>query len=98
MLQELNKQWFELKSCKTKGELSNTHTFHAFIRMHARNDYFRNNDNKSCEKCGYSKYIEICHKIPIKDFDDNTTLGEINNRDNLIGLCPNCHWEMDNCQ
>lgn len=48
-----------------------------------------------CEKCGYDKHIEVCHKRPIKEFDDTHTIKEINDINNLIGLCPNCHWEMD---
>ena len=31
-----------------------------------------------------------------KDFDDNNTIAEINDISNLIGLCPNHHWEYDN--
>lgn len=30
------------------------------------------------------------------DFDDDVLIKEINNINNLIGLCPNHHWEFDN--
>ena len=48
-----------------------------------------------CQKCGYSKHTEVCHIKPIKDFDYGTMLSVINAPDNLIRLCPNCHWELD---
>lgn len=49
-----------------------------------------------CQHCGYSKHIEFCHIKSIADFDDNTTLREINSEHNVAILCPNCHWEFDN--
>lgn len=51
---------------------------------------------KSCSKCGYDKHIEIAHKNPISSFDEETLLSIINHPDNLLPLCPNCHWEFDN--
>ncbi len=51
---------------------------------------------KVCVKCGYSRHVEVCHKRPISDFPlDASIKDEINNIDNLIVLCPNCHWEYD---
>ena len=29
-------------------------------------------------------------------FDKDTTLNEINDINNLMALCRNCHWEFDN--
>lgn len=49
-----------------------------------------------CQNCGYEKHVELCHIKPIKDFSLTTTLGEVNHPDNLLVLCPNCHWEFDN--
>ena len=37
----------------------------------------------------------ICHIKPVAEFDDDATLEEINARENLIALCPNCHRELD---
>lgn len=49
-----------------------------------------------CCKCGWDKYIEVDYKV-----DPTTMIGEklstINNENNLIALCPNCHWEVNNC-
>ena len=48
-----------------------------------------------CVKCGYSSHIEVCHKKPIAKFPDNALIKEINAKENLMALCPNCHWEFD---
>lgn len=50
---------------------------------------------KSCINCGYSKHIEVCHKKPISSFNETSMVSEVNHIDNLIPLCPNCHWEFD---
>lgn len=50
---------------------------------------------KSCFICGYNKHVEACHKTTISSYPDNTLISEINSLDNLIALCPNCHWEFD---
>ncbi len=50
----------------------------------------------SCPNCEYDKHLEVAHIKPISSFPGSATLGEINNRQNLIGLCRNCHWEMEN--
>jgi 5-methylcytosine-specific restriction endonuclease McrA len=49
----------------------------------------------SCCKCGYDKHVEIAHIKPISEFPDDTKLSIINNPNNLMPLCPNCHWEFD---
>lgn len=48
-----------------------------------------------CQTCGYDKHVEVCHIKPIKDFPLTTRLSEINSPNNLLMLCPNCHWEFD---
>lgn len=49
-----------------------------------------------CASCGYEKHVELCHKKPISEFDRTATVAEINSKDNVVQLCPNCHWEFDN--
>lgn len=49
-----------------------------------------------CYICGYDKHVEVCHISPISSFPDSTLLSEINSPSNLVLLCPNCHWELDN--
>ncbi len=48
-----------------------------------------------CKNCGYSKHVELCHIVPISSFPETATLGEVNSEENVIPLCPNCHWELD---
>lgn len=48
-----------------------------------------------CAVCGYDKHVDIAHIKAVSEFDDNATIEEINNPNNLIGLCPNHHWEYD---
>lgn len=49
----------------------------------------------SCQNCGYSKHVEICHVRPISKFPKDTLISEINDKTNLVALCRNCHWEFD---
>lgn len=49
----------------------------------------------SCENCGYDKHIECAHIIPLCKFPLDTKVYVANATTNLIGLCPNCHWEFD---
>jgi len=69
-----------------------TYQKHAKIRGYVTRNY---NKTGKCAKCGYNKHTEICHIIPISEFDDDSLLIDINSESNLIELCPNCHWELD---
>ncbi len=50
---------------------------------------------QECSNCKYSKHVEICHIKAISCFSLDTTLEIVNHPDNLVLLCPNCHWEFD---
>ena len=50
---------------------------------------------QECVNCKFDLFVEICHIRPIADFPDSAFLTEINHPDNLILLCPNCHWMLD---
>lgn len=65
------------------------------IRDLARIVFNKSEIEKKCVNCGYDKHIEVCHIKAISDFDLETPISEINNINNLIALCPNCHWELD---
>ena len=67
----------------------------AKIRARARTIYHRHNEESICKICGYSKHIEVCHIIPISKFAKTAKLSEVNALSNLVGLCRNCHWELD---
>jgi hypothetical protein len=66
------------------------------IAKHARFIYSEFIGIKSCYNCGYDKHAEVCHIKPISEFPEEALIGTINSKENLIGLCPNCHWEFDN--
>lgn len=68
----------------------------SYIGDNARRIYKQSDKNKFCENCKYTEHYEVCHIKPINSFSDSSLLLEINNIDNLIALCPNCHWEFDN--
>lgn len=48
-----------------------------------------------CERCGYSKHVELCHIKSVSSYPIEATLGEVNHPTNLVVLCKNCHWEFD---
>ncbi len=66
------------------------------IRDKARRKYASSSKLKKCYRCGYDKHYEVCHIKAISSFSENDLVGTINSLDNLIALCPNCHWELDN--
>lgn len=66
------------------------------IRQHARSVYLKNNPDPRCEICGYDAHIEVHHKKSIEEFSSASLVSEINSLQNLVGLCPNHHWEADN--
>lgn len=49
-----------------------------------------------CYNCGYTKHVELAHIKAISLFDLTAKLGEVNHSNNIVQLCPNCHWEFDN--
>jgi len=71
-----------------------TSSKNAHIRLLARS-WFKDLTIKPCANCGYDKHVELCHIKPVSSFSETTTLKEVNSRDNIIQLCPNCHWEFD---
>jgi|SRR5438067_407506 len=67
---------------------------YARLRQHARRLY-RAATPYRCVRCGYDKHIEVCHKRAITSFPSETPIAVVNDLANLVGLCPNCHWEFD---
>lgn len=72
----------------TKGEVGRT-----TIQKHARS--VTANRKQICINCNYTKVVETCHIKGVAEFTKETKLSIINHQDNLILLCPNCHWEFD---
>lgn len=88
----------KLESILECSSYASKHKF-SKIRQHAhRISRIHNLYSDSCQgnNCNYNKHTELCHKIPIGNFDDHILLKEINSIDNIVFLCPCCHWELDN--
>lgn len=66
------------------------------IRHNAAKIINRSGRAKECAVCGYSNHVEICHIKGIADHSMDSKISEINSLDNLVYLCPNHHWELDN--
>lgn len=67
----------------------------ALVRTRARVE-LKKRGVSSCLHCGYNLHIEACHVKPLADYPLDTLISVVNSEDNLIGLCCNCHWELDN--
>ncbi len=84
---------------RTKGDLFNNRmtwqSARSTIRKNACNVFEKSKKEYRCALCGYDKHIEIAHIKSVSDFDNSAEIKEINHIDNLIGLCPNHHWEYD---
>lgn len=85
--------WTKVKYKDIKGK--RLYQKHSRIRGLARRLYEKSGFPMKCS-CGYHKHVEICHIKPIAQFHPNTPISVINDINNLIALCPNCHWEFDN--
>jgi len=67
---------------------------YALVRSRARS-LFKKLGIDTCECCGYNKHVEIAHKKAVSTFEGDTLISVINSKENLMALCPNCHWEYD---
>lgn len=66
------------------------------IRGISKSIYIKSNMPKLCTNCGYNKHYEVCHIKAISSFSNDTKIKDIFCLENLVALCPNCHWEFDN--
>lgn len=85
---------------KTKEEIfsrrKNWQSARTEFRKFAEKEMAKNDLPKKCFICNYNKTAIICHKKAVKDFSDTALLEEISGINNLVYLCPNHHWELDN--
>lgn len=88
--------YLTLKECKERPQIKDKHPLwlHNYIRTFTRS-WNKEMAKLPCKNCGYTKHSELCHIRAVRDWPDSATLGEINSPNNLIPLCPNCHWEFD---
>lgn len=97
MRKESYHKWSEMTLGEYKGSgNANYASGYPYIRALARKKYIKNNNDHSCKICQYDKHIDVCHIKGISSFSLSATIAEINHIDNLIGLCKNHHWELDN--
>lgn len=101
------KHWNEYKDSRWKnrtiGEYRNKTSVvgkhpswvHAHVRQFARS-WLKSMTDLPCAHCGYDKHVELAHIKDVVSFPDDALLSEVNSPDNVIQLCPNCHWEFDN--
>lgn len=84
----------------TKGDLfkkrSNWQNARSNIQNSARKIFFKNCLDPKCIVCGYTNHVEVAHIKAVSNFSEDSLISEINDISNLIGLCPNYHWEYDN--
>ncbi len=66
------------------------------IRTLAKRNYDKSDKPKCCIICRYGTHYEVCNIKSIKDFKDTALVIKVNSLDNLVALCRNHHWELDN--
>jgi hypothetical protein len=82
-----------LQDLKSRSKTAN---FHSQVRGNARTVYRNSGLPNCCSICGYTNHIEICHIKPVSEFSLDTKISIVNEISNLVALCPNHHWELDN--
>lgn len=84
----------------TKKELFSTRknwqSARSGLQRRSRNNYINSGKPNCCKICGYDTHIEVAHIKAVSEFDDNDTVAQMTDPDNLVALCPNHHWEFDN--
>lgn len=88
------KNWGEITIKQLKG--ARKYQAHSRIRELARKQYLASTRSKHCLVCNYNKFFHVCHIQSIESFPENTTILIVNDMNNLVALCPNHHWELDN--
>lgn len=84
-----------IRNTVSEQKIGDVKNKHQTIRHHARTLAIESGTDKSCVICGYNKHVEVCHIKPVSEFDSEATVAEVNALENLVLLCPNCHWEFD---
>lgn len=96
----IKKTQFKYLVGKTKREIFESHcnwqSARTTIRRNAVKVFELSDKPKCCQVCKYDKHYEVCHIKSVSSFLDGAKIEEINSVDNLLALCPNCHWEFDN--
>lgn len=81
------KELFEFKN-------NDPYKFKISVGTLAKRTYQKEHGHSRCVRCDFPA-ITVSHKRAVADFPDDTLIKDINAPDNLLGLCPNCHWMWD---
>lgn len=97
-----NKQKREKIRHRTLGSFIDGHKYLTTkcsdIRRDARRTIEESDKEKVCAYChnhDFDQILEVHHLKGILKFDKSVTIGEINNIDNLVWLCPNHHQMLE---
>lgn len=84
-------------SKRTIGDIQKSAKYQvsAALRTLARQEFAKSDRLRVCQNCGYDKHVEVCHIKGINTFSPDTPVLIVSSIDNLVGLCPNCHWGFD---
>jgi predicted HNH restriction endonuclease len=91
--EKLNETFDSLVKILNKKVLGNTSV--ETIRKESRKKYIENYANMDCVHCKHSGSTQVCHIKAISEFNKLSLVEDINDLSNLIGLCPNCHIDLD---
>ena len=87
--------WGKIRKQKSISNKTKSQCSSRLISFHARQLMYSSKTNRECKICQYSKFVEVCHIKPIRNFFKDDLVSIINDIKNLVYLCPNCHWEFD---
>lgn len=87
-------KWNQYTKSELLADLSYTHA-QTVIRRDARRVYIRSGKPQSCAVCNYDTFYDVAHIRAVKDYPEDTVIGDLNQIDNLVALCPNHHKEYD---
>lgn len=84
-------EFWNRPSCKGKHPSWKSAQIRGIARM------WYKNEPKVCERpgCDYNLHVECCHIHPVSKFPPSAKVREVNDRENILILCRNCHWELD---
>lgn len=91
-----NKKNYGILSLSDVKQISGSrNSYDTTVRLHSRFIAKEAGLLDFCSRCGYTLCVECCHIKAVSEFPLTATLNEVNDVNNLIGLCPNHHWELD---
>ncbi|MBQ2176653.1 MAG: HNH endonuclease [Alphaproteobacteria bacterium] len=97
-----NKQKRENIKYRTLGSYIDGHKYLSTkcseIRRDARRTIETSDKEKVCAYChnhDFDQILEVHHLKGILEFDSSATIGEVNDIDNLVWLCPNHHQMLE---